>query len=211
MELIVSDIIKSFGENGILRGISFTASEGITRIEGRSGSGKTTLLRIIMGLESADGGIVTLRDGDTVKAAPDNHKASKRSPSDQARHYSVSACFQEDRLLEHLDAEDNLRFAIGKSFSAEQASECLSRLGLELYDPKHVSDYSGGMKRRLSLARALLKTDAEVLILDEPFNGLDEENRGAAAALIEEAAGDKIVLLVSHCSESFSGESVSIG
>jgi NitT/TauT family transport system ATP-binding protein len=105
--------------------------------------------------------------------------------------------FQEDRLLEHLDAMENLRFILGSSLDQHRALALLERLGLAGVGTKKVREYSGGMKRRLALARALL-TEADALALDEPFTGLDEENRARCLDCIREAAQEKPVLLVTH-------------
>lgn len=169
----VNDLSKSFGGRPVLQHLSFTAGVGVTCIMAPSGAGKTTLLRILLGLETADGG--------TVSGAPERW----------------GAMFQEDRLLEALTAMENLRFAVGSALDEEKAAALLTRLGLGGEGEKRVRDYSGGMKRRLALARALLSS-SDGLILDEPFTGLDEENRGVCIAAIKEAAQEKPVLLVTH-------------
>ena len=174
MELRVRELCKRYGEAAALRPVSFTAGEGITCVSAPSGGGKTTLLRILMGLERADNG--TVEGLDTLR---------------------VAAVFQENRLLEGRSAEANLRFALGAAYDAPSARALLAELGLELSDGKPVREYSGGMKRRLALARALL-APGELLLLDEPFTGLDEENRERAAACIRRCAAGRIVLLVTH-------------
>ena len=174
MEIVVQDLWKSFGEKPVLQGLSFTAGPGITRIMAPSGSGKTTLLRILMGLETADRGTVT-------------GLAGKR----------LAAVFQEDRLLEHLSAEGNLRFVLGRDYDPASARALLDRLGLPDTGGQAVREFSGGMKRRLALARALL-APFDVLFLDEPFTGLDLENREQALESVRETAGKRPVLLVTH-------------
>ena len=157
----------------MLHNLSFTAGVGVTRILGRSGAGKTTLLRILLGLDQPDSGSLF---GTNCRWA---------------------AVFQEDRLLGHLDAEDNLRFALGSAYNAAAAKTLLGELGLADVGSKPICEYSGGMKRRLALARALL-APSNALILDEPFTGLDEENRSIALRCILHAAQTKPVLLASH-------------
>ena len=174
MEIVVRNLCKSFGDQAVLRDLSFTAGPGITAVMAPSGSGKTTLLRILLGLERPDSG--------TVEGL-----AGKR----------LSAVFQEDRLLEHLSAEGNLRFALGREYDAKTARALLDRLGLPDTGAQPVREFSGGMKRRLALARALL-APFDVLLLDEPFTGLDQENRARALAAIRETAGVRPVLLVTH-------------
>lgn len=171
VSLEARDLRKSYGGRAVLKGLSFSAGRGITCVTAPSGAGKTTLLRLLLGLEEADGGTL--------------------SPAG----LRWAAVFQEDRLLENLSAAGNLHFALGPE--PEGAEELLRRLGLDWGDPRPVGAWSGGMKRRLSLARALL-APAEALALDEPFTGLDGENRDKCLALIREAAVSKPVLLVTH-------------
>lgn len=173
MELRVSHLYKSYDGKPVLTDVSFAAPIGLTRLSGPSGIGKTTLLRILLGLERADSGTVS---GEGLRWA---------------------AVFQEDRLLPALDAEGNLRFVLGSAYDEGRAQAMLSALGLSDVGQKRVQDYSGGMKRRLALARALL-APSDALALDEPFTGLDPDNRAAALDLILCAAEEKIVLLSSH-------------
>ena len=132
MELRVEHLCKRYGENAVLDDISFTARVGVTRLLGPSGIGKTTLLRVLLGLETPDSGTV---NGDKFR---------------------WTAVFQENRLLEGLDAEGNLRFVLGANYNAAAAQALLEELGLGDVGKKKVRDYSGGMQRRLALARALL-------------------------------------------------------
>ena len=173
MQLIVNDLCKAYLGKMVLDRLSFAASAGITRISGASGAGKTTLLRILMGLEAADSGTF----------APENIR--------------WSTVFQEDRLLFHLDAAGNLRFALGAAYDERRSTDMLNALGLTDVNGKRTRDFSGGMKRRLALARALL-APCDAIALDEPFTGMDAENRAAAAECILRAADTKIVLLTTH-------------
>lgn len=173
MELVVTDLKKSYDGRPVLDGLSFTAPVGLTRIVGDSGIGKTTLLRILLGLERADSGTSAPKD------------------------LRWAAVFQEDRLLEHLDAAGNLRFALGAAYDGQDAARLLEELGIGDVGEKKVRDYSGGMKRRLALARALL-APCDALALDEPFTGLDAGNRDIALSCILRAAEKKIVLLAAH-------------
>ena len=173
MELRVEHLCKRYGENAVLDDISFTARVGVTRLLGPSGIGKTTLLRVLLGLETPDSGTV---NGDKFR---------------------WTAVFQENRLLDGLDAEGNLRFALGTAYDASLARSLLCELGLGDAGKKKARDYSGGMQRRLALARALL-APSNALALDEPFTGLDSENREAALRAILRVAETKIVLLSTH-------------
>lgn len=183
MELRVEHLCKRYGENAVLDDISFTARVGVTRLLGPSGIGKTTLLRVLLGLETPDSGTV---NGDKFR---------------------WTAVFQENRLLEGLDAEGNLRFVLGANYNAAAARALLEELGLGDVGKKKVRDYSGGMQRRLALARALL-APSDALALDEPFTGLDADNRAAAQRCVARAAREKIVLLVSHEDDALTGAEV---
>ncbi|WP_325200107.1 ABC transporter ATP-binding protein [Oscillibacter sp.] len=171
MEIRVEGLCKSYGGKSVLTNLSAVFREGITCIAAPSGTGKTTLLRLLLNLERPDAGTICGADG------------------------RWAAVFQEDRLLEDLPAAGNLRFALGEV--PEEAGELLARLGLDLPDPKPVREWSGGMRRRLALGRALL-APSSALALDEPFTGLDEENRARCLALIRERGSGKPVLLATH-------------
>ncbi len=173
MNVQVQNLWKEYDGRVILRDVSFTAPAGaVTCVMAPSGMGKTTLLRILLGLERPDRGSVP----------------------EQLR---WSAVFQEDRLLEQLDGWANLRFALGSAYRAEEAEKLLAALGLEEIDGKPVRSYSGGMKRRLALARALL-APSDALALDEPFAGLDRESREKCLMAIRAHAGARPVVLVTH-------------
>lgn len=135
-----------------------------------SGHGKTTLLRIILGLEKINKGELQIEE---------NTK--------------FSVCFQEDRLLPHKTVQENVAL-FGE---ADKALKLLCGLGLENALDLYPAALSGGMARRVSIARALIK-DFDVLILDEPFTGLDRENTEAAANFILQNSKDKTILLITH-------------
>lgn len=165
-------VSKGFNGVDVLQDISFSLSPGsITCLMGPSGSGKTTLLRLMAGLLAPDQGQVQ---------APNQ----------------VSMVFQEDRLLPHLTAQANLRFVLGRG-KDEEIYQILEELGLSDTAGKPVSDFSGGMARRVAIARALL-ADYQLLLLDEPFKGLDEDNRALACACILRHRQGRTLVLVAH-------------
>ena len=174
MELKVENLTKHYGGKTVLDGVSFALREGVTCLMAPSGAGKTTLLRLLLGLDRPAGGQIT-------------GLAGRR----------ISAVFQEDRLLPGLDAEGNLRFALGAAYDEGKAAEMLNELGLSGVGSKPVRDYSGGMRRRLALARALL-FPCDILLLDEPFAGLDPENRARAAERVRRSGAGRIVFVVTH-------------
>lgn len=174
-QIAAEHLWKSYGGVEVLRDVSLTAAEGEpVCLMAPSGTGKTTLLRLLMGLERPDRGRVVTPPG-----------------------LRWAAVFQEDRLLEHLDAMGNLRFALGPGLERERAAALLEELWLGDVGDKAVRDYSGGMKRRLALARALL-APADALALDEPFAGLDGESRDRCLGAIRRLTAGRILLLASH-------------
>jgi len=173
MKLVIDHLSKSFGGHAVLRELCCEFPEGQTTvILGPSGQGKTTLLRILMRLETADGG--------TVTGVPEK----------------LAAVFQEPRLCPRLSARKNVALVLPKGKEAA-ADELLIGLGLEKALDTPASDLSGGMARRVALARALAY-DAPLLLLDEPFNGLDETTKTAVMAFTRERIRGKTVLLVTH-------------
>ena len=176
MGVIVSDIKKSFGDNVVLNGFSHNFTDKkVTAIMGQSGSGKTTLLAIMMGLLPPDSGTVQC-------PAP------------------ISAVFQENRLCENLTASANIRLVTGKKYDRHEITAELLRIGLSNCENKAVSQLSGGMKRRVALLRALL-AESEVLFLDEPFKGLDEETRRQAIEYVKSRRNGRTLLFTTHYAE----------
>ena len=167
----LKNISKSFGGQKVLDGISFDVPEkGILRLCGASGSGKTTLLRIMAGLIPPDSGEIST-DGERV-----------------------AYVFQEDRLLPWLNAKKNA--ALGSS--EDEAVLWLQRLGLSEHMGKRPAELSGGMRRRVALARGLA-FGGDILLLDEPFTGLDGSlRREVALPLIAEYASSHPVVLAAH-------------
>ena len=166
------NIEKSYGEKRVLEGVSLTLPKGeVTALTGKSGSGKTTLSRILLGLERPDGG--------RIEGASGLKKA---------------AVFQEDRLVEHLSALDNLRLV---GVLREDAEKHLDALGLAADRDERALMLSGGMRRRLALARAMA-VGADLIVLDEPMTGLDGENKRLAADYVKRYRGHAAVLLISH-------------
>lgn len=176
-DIIISGLCKSFGDNEVLRDVDLRFAEGsITLIMGESGCGKSTLIKLIMGLLTPDGG--------SISGTP----------------HRISAVFQEDRLCDDFSALTNVRVTAARGSTAEQLLCDFAALGLLGNEKKPVRELSGGMKRRVALLRALF-ADSELLILDEPFTGLDDDNRAAAAELILKRRRGRTVIVVTHEAE----------
>ena len=174
MGIVLSNISKSFGDKKVLENFCAVFEDGKRYcVMGESGCGKTTLLGIISGLVAPDGGTVT-KDADK----------------------KISLVFQEDRLLESFTVYRNLRLVCG-DLSRESAAGELSKIGLgESLDVK-VGDLSGGMKRRVAIMRALLR-NADIVLMDEPTTGLDEELKYSVLEYIAEKTKGKTVIMVTH-------------
>ena len=218
MKLQIRDLSKQFDGRPVLDHVSMELESGhIYCLMAPSGKGKTTLFRILMGLESADGGQILTEweagDGREFAGRTDGTRLAAGAETVWNRGKAalcgirIAAVFQEDRLLEQLDAAGNLRFALGAAYDEAAARALLAELGLGDAGGKRVRDWSGGMKRRLALARALL-APSDALALDEPFTGLDADNRAAAQRCVARAAREKIVLLVSHEDDALTGAEV---
>ncbi len=174
--IILKNIKKSYGEHLVLDNISVTLSSNQPiALMGKSGIGKTTLFRIILGLETIDAGII--------------------QKEKQVELYSV--VFQENRLLEQLTVENNLKIVCKTKKQRETIEELLTCLSLKGCAKQKVSSLSGGMKRRVAIGRAIL-FDAPVLLLDEPFQGLDRKTKQQVMQLVKQKMTGKIVLLITH-------------
>lgn len=170
----ITGLCKAFGEKQVLWGLDLCI-DGPVVLMGPSGQGKTTLLRILMGLEQPDSGRIEGLSG-----------------------RNIAAVFQEDRLCPQLTAADNICLT-GHGVTREQATEELRRLGFTDADlSQPVSRLSGGQKRRAALLRALLCREAEILLMDEPFTGMDDALVGGAAAAVVRHTAGRDALLVTH-------------
>ena len=168
--IILTNVDKSFGEQKVLNEVSATYEQGqIYYLRQPSGSGKTTLLRILAGLEKPDGGNVTVPG-------------------------AVSMMFQEDRLCEEYSAIKNVELVCGDRQKAEEALACL--LEKDAVE-KPCETLSGGMKRRVALVRAM-EADSAVVLLDEPFTGMDVQTRTRAESYIRARQNNRTLIIATH-------------
>ena len=183
-------VTKSFGDQRLFTDLNLTFREGcVSCLMGASGSGKTTLVSMLMGLEKPDSGEIRGVEG-------------KR----------IAAVFQEDRLIQHWDAVRNVKLACARDMTRQEIEEELKKVGIDEGREKAVRQFSGGMRRRVAIVRALLM-ESDILILDEPFKGLDEETKKQVMAYVKENTRGKTVLLVTHDrgeAEEFGAEPVVI-
>ena len=173
MDIIIKDLCKSYGENKVLENLDAVIEKGrITCLMGPSGEGKTTLLNILMGLEKADSGV--------IENLPQNK----------------SAVFQEDRLCESFSAFTNVKI-VSDRLADQTIIAHLKQVGLGEAVNQKVSTLSGGQKRRVALVRAIL-AEKDVLFLDEPFKGLDEDTKKIVTDYLLSNTADTTVIMVTH-------------
>ncbi|MBQ3095645.1 MAG: ATP-binding cassette domain-containing protein [Clostridia bacterium] len=173
-DIVLNRVSFAYEGHPVLEDLSLTLPAGcITCLMGPSGCGKTTLFRLLCGFLSPDSG--------SISGIPRR----------------ISAAFQEDRLCEDFSALSNLRFAVGSRPDRTELISLLDSLGLDGDSPAPVRTFSGGMKRRVAIARALA-AEGNLLLLDEPFKGLDEESRAAAVKVLLARTAGKTVFVITH-------------
>jgi iron(III) transport system ATP-binding protein len=202
-DLECRDIRRAYGEHVVLAGVDLTVPDGtLTAILGSSGSGKTTLLRIVIGFVAADAGTVSVggtlvTDSAGVHVAPDKR--------------GIGYVAQEGALFPHLTVAQNVAFGLPRAArkGSSRVGDALDLVGLDRgYADRRPHELSGGEQRRVALARALAPRPGLVL-LDEPFSGLDAALRGEtrAAVLVALAGAGATAVLVTHDQ----GEALSMG
>ncbi len=178
MEIILQGIMKAYGANPVLHDFNYSFPIGKTScILGPSGCGKTTLLRLVAGLEAPDSGTICGTEG-----------------------LKISAVFQENRLFAALSARKNVLLTARPGYTAADADRLLESLGLPDAG-KAAGECSGGMQRRIAIARALAAA-YDLLLLDEPLTGLDEDTRQRTLELIRSHAAGKTCIWITHDEET---------
>lgn len=168
-------VAKAFGDVRVFTSLTLTlAPGGRFALMGASGRGKTTLLRMLAGLERPDSGEILGLSG-----------------------LRTGMQFQDDRLLDYAGALSNVRFVLPRGSSDGDARSLLAELlpGAALDQP--VRDFSGGMRRRVALARAILPP-SDLLLLDEPFTGLDADARAVAASAVLKRQAGRTLVFATH-------------
>lgn len=166
----VKDLRKGFGSQAVLNGITLAVKRGETvSILGRSGTGKSVLLKLLVGIQQADSGSIQLQ-GQEVTGFDRNQWNETRK--------KIGFLFQQGALYDSLTIEQNVGFPMARHTKVpaderqERVRALLAKVGMEKDIEKMPSEISGGMQKRVGLARALI-LDPEILLFDEPTSGLD--------------------------------------
>lgn len=169
------NVSKSFGGDKVINNFSAEFSSGVTALVGKSGCGKTTIVNMILGLETQDSG--------EIIGVPEK----------------TSAIFQENRLSEEFSPLGNVVAVTEKKKSGEEILSLLSELGIDRKDSlkKKSRKLSGGMKRRVAICRALC-AEGDLIIMDEPFSGLDEKTKTTVIETVKKHIEGKTVILITH-------------
>lgn len=183
----VQNVVKRFRDQVVLKNVSISFEKGkIHGIVGRNGSGKTVLFKCICGLMYPEEGVILVN--------------GKRVGRDVDMPEDIGAIIEAPGFLPNYSGYKNLRFLanIRRKIGKEEILNVLKTVGLDPESRKHVGKYSLGMRQRLGIAQAIME-DPEILILDEPMNGLDNAGvQDIRALLLELKAQGKTILLASH-------------
>lgn len=183
----VQNVVKRFRDQVVLKNVSISFEKGqIHGVVGRNGSGKTVLFKCICGLMHPEEGVIFVN--------------GKRVGRDVDMPEDIGAIIEAPGFLPNYSGYKNLRFLanIRRKIGKEEILNVLKTVGLDPESRKHVGKYSLGMRQRLGIAQAIME-DPEILILDEPMNGLDNAGvQDIRALLLELKAQGKTILLASH-------------
>ena len=175
----IDNLCKSFDKKEVIKDLSLSFPQsGFVAVCGPSGCGKSTLLHIIAGIEKPSGGEIVFDD----------------------RSHSIYMSFQEPRLLPNRTALQNVNFVLGdKKATLSRAKELLWALDIRNVD-LYPDELSGGMKARVSIARALAK-ESDIYIFDEPFANLDKETALICVDVIKKETAGALTIAVLHDTE----------
>lgn len=192
MKIVINNLKKSYGNKQVLKGINLEINEGMFGLLGPNGAGKTTLMRILTTLIQKTEGDIKINDIEI------NNKKNIRSIVGYLpQEFSI---YPNMNVYEALDYLAILSGINNKKFRKERIEQLLYKVNLQNHMKTKVKALSGGMKRRLGIAQAILH-EPEVLIVDEPTAGLDPEERIRFRNLLRDFSEDRIVILSTHIVE----------
>jgi ABC-2 type transport system ATP-binding protein len=191
----VADVRKRFGSTRAVDGLSMEIGPGITGLLGPNGAGKTTLLRILATVLPADGGRVSVfgLDPSSSRERTDIRRRLGYMPQEPGFHRGFTA-------FEFVDYIAILKEMTNRRTRRDEVRRVLAAVGLEKVSGKKIRALSGGMRRRVAVAQALLG-EPDLLILDEPTAGLDPEQRLRFREMVSALAEERVVLLSTHQTE----------
>lgn len=201
MEIVIKNLSKNYGKKTALENVSVTIHSGMYGLLGRNGAGKTSLMRILATLSEASSGEISM-NGIPIKETDKIREIVGYLPQDFSFYRSMSVYGAMDYLGLLSNIPDKIR--------RERILALLEQVNLKENMRTKVKALSGGMKRRLGIAQALLH-NPQILIVDEPTAGLDLEERIRFRNLLSEFAEDRIVILSTHISSDVESSCENIG
>ena len=191
MELVLMNVSKQYGNKKVVDNISISLHQGVIGLLGANGAGKTTLMRMICGILKPTTGSISLDETDV---------------SEEMYRDVLGYLPQDFGYYPNFTGRDFLMYmsalkGIDKSKAKRKCDELLKVVNLENAADKKIKTYSGGMRQRLGIAQAIME-NPDILILDEPFNGLDKNGVADMRALLLQLKQDgKTIIMASHSSD----------
>ena len=201
MEIVINNLSKNYGKKSALKNVSVTIQSGMYGLLGRNGAGKTSLMRILATLSVPSSGEISM-NGIPIKETTKIREIVGYLPQDFSFYRNMSVY----GAMDYLGLLSNIPDKVRK----ERISALLEQVNLKENVRTKVKALSGGMKRRLGIAQALLH-NPQILIVDEPTAGLDPEERIRFRNLLSEFAEDRIVILSTHISSDVESSCENIG
>ncbi|GAA0963987.1 ABC transporter ATP-binding protein [Acrocarpospora macrocephala] len=191
--VVVTNVVKSYGRHRALDGLSFTAGPGVTGLLGPNGAGKTTLIRMLATVLAADSGTLRLLGRDPSAERLQIRRRLGYLPQEPGFHRAFT-------VFEFVDYVAILKEIVDRRARHDEVRRVIAEVGLAEVSGKRIRALSGGMRRRVGIAQALLG-EPELVLLDEPTAGLDPEQRLRFRELISRIGENRTVVLSTHQTE----------